>query len=300
MRHNRLLLLVAMATLLFSNSLTYAGGKARVAVVEFKAKVPKAHWQLGTAMADLLIDELVNTGLYSVLERGALDKVQREQKLTITGEVDAATGAQFGKLVGAEYLVVGAITKFEEKDKKGIGGVFGKKLAGGVGMSTSELALTLRVINSTTGEIMVSEKVSQKESSVGVAGATRIGGIPLGGGLFKSKAMQTAMEKAIRNCVLIVTTHLPGPDPNAVDYPLIEVEMTGVDFKLLKKLTKQLKALDGVAEVKRTFSNNVARFNVSYDGSADELAEAIEETSPEGVELEVTGFSDSKVEMAVK
>jgi len=299
MRYYRIVLPLLLSALC-SSLPVLAGGKARVAVVEFKAKVPKAHRQLGTAMTDLLIDELVKTGLYSVLERTALDKVKQEQKLTISDEVDAATGAQFGKLVGAEFLIVGAVTKFEEKEKKGLGGIFGKKLAGGVAQSTAELAITVRIINSTSGEILASEKVSQKETAIGVAGVTSIGGIPLGGALFKSKAMQTALEKAIADCVLIITTKLPTPDPYAIDTALIEVEVKGVNFKQLKTFGEAFEALDRVANVDRSFSNNVGLFKVSYAGSSDELVEAIDGNRPEGMKFEITGFSDKKVELGVK
>jgi len=272
-------------------------GKTRIAVVEFEAKVPKARRELGTAMADLLIDALVKDGKYSVLERSVLDKVRREQNLAVSGAVDAATGTQIGRLIGAEYLVVGAVTKFEEKGGGGIGGLLSKKVAGGVGMKTSELGITVRIINSTTGEIIISEKISKKERAVGVAAGTSIGGLPIGGVLYKSKAMQTAVDKAIVDAVKVISKKVPA---SGSPLNLIDVIVTDVSFSLLKKLTKTIKALEGVDNVERKFSKKVATFSVRYEGAADELAEAIDEASPAGVTLEVTGFSDRKVEMAVK
>ncbi len=292
----RIFLLSLIAFSVFTE-VVVAGGKPRLAVVEFEAKVPKAKRELGTAMTDLLIDALVKTRRYAVLERTVIDKIRQEQDMTLSGEVDAATGAKFGRMIGAEFLVVGAVTKFEEKGGGGVGGLLSRKVAGGFGMQVSEVGMTLRIINSTSGEIMASEKVSQKEKAIGIAAGTSIGGIPLGGVLYKSKAMQTAIDKAIQKSVAIIGDRLPEPDPNAPDVSVIEVEVAGVDFKLLKIFAKTIKGLDDVSNVSRTFSDGVATFVVHYEGTADELAEAIDEAKPDDVNLEITGFSDRRIEM---
>jgi len=293
-------LVLSLTTLAPTVETALAEGKPRVAVVEFEAKVPKAKREMGTAMSDLLIDALVKTKRYSVLERSVIDKIRQEQDMTLSGEVDAATGAAFGRLIGAEFLVVGAVTKFEEKGGGGVGGLLSRKVVGGAGMKTSEVGMTLRIIQSTTGEILASEKVSQKARAIGLAAGGVIGGIPLGGGLYKTKAMQTAIDKAIQKAVVLIGDKLPEPDPNAPDVSAIEVELTGVDFKMLKTFTRTIKGLEGVHDVSRTFSDGVATFGVNYEGSADQLAEEIDEAKPDGVDLEVTGFSDRRIEMTVK
>lgn len=147
---------------LFLPSQSFAQDKPRIAVVEFIVKVPAGR-ELGTAMSDLLTNALVQTEQYAVLERQAIERIRSEQKLTSTGEVDAATGAQIGKLLGAQFLVVGSVTKFEEKDKKGIGGILGKNVIGGVGVSTAEIGVTIRIIESETGVISASQTINQKE-----------------------------------------------------------------------------------------------------------------------------------------
>ena len=53
--------------------------KPRVAVAEFSVKAPRASYKLGTAMSDILIHALVQSGRYRVLERSVLDKVRQEQ-----------------------------------------------------------------------------------------------------------------------------------------------------------------------------------------------------------------------------
>jgi len=220
------------------------GGKLRLAVVDFQIKVDQAQKALGTAMSDLLINALVETKRYSVLERSALQEIREEQIMALSGEVDAATGAEVGKLIGAEYLVLGMVTKFEEKTSGGgLGGLVKSKALAGVGWYTSELAITIRLINSTTGEIVVSEKINEKELSIGLAAITAVSGGAAGGGLYKSKSMQTAMERAITKAVDLIGEEIPGQDGEAADstgVSTIEVFAKNVDFAASRLFAKTL------------------------------------------------------------
>ena len=148
------------------------GNKPRLAVVDFQIKVEQAQKALGTAMSDLLIDALVETRRYFIVERSALQAIRQEQIMALSGEVDAATGAEVGKLIGAEYLVVGVVSKFEEKTGGGgLGGLVKGTALGGVGWYNSELGITVRLIHATTGEIVASEKINQKETAIGLVAA---------------------------------------------------------------------------------------------------------------------------------
>ncbi len=141
--------------------------------MDFQIKVEQAQKALGTAMGDLLIDALVETGRYFVVERSDLQVLRQEQIMALSGEVDGATGAEVGKLVGAEYLVVGVVSKFEENTGGGaLGGLVKSKALGGVGWYTSELGITIRIIHATTGEVVASEKINQKENAIGLAAIT--------------------------------------------------------------------------------------------------------------------------------
>ncbi|MFQ5639860.1 MAG: CsgG/HfaB family protein [bacterium] len=295
---NRLLLCLSVLFLCQVGLL--AQNKTRIAVAEFTVKVPKAAPVLGTAMADLLTNALVQTGQFTVLEREAINRLRDEQDLALGGEVDASTGAEFGKLIGAEYLVVGSVTKFEEKGGGGIGGLLSRKIGVGVAKNTSELAITIRIIDSTTGEIVSSDKISQKESKIGLVGGGVIMGVPMAGGLFKSKAMQTALEKAIVKAVDIIKTKIKPGDPNAPQVTRVEWIVSNCSFKIMKKLTKMLKSLPGVTGVKRTFRDHVASFKFFYEGTTDDLAEAVDEKKPGSMELDITGFSEHKMEMEIK
>ena len=109
---------------------------------------------VGRAMTTMLTNEMSARPSFNIVERQKLRAVMEEQNLSASGRVSAETSIAIGKLTGAQYLVTGTVTAFEEKVntqyKRGFLGV-------GAGVkSTSEggyLAVDLRVIDTTTGEI---------------------------------------------------------------------------------------------------------------------------------------------------
>ena len=275
--------------------------KPRVAVADFSVKAPRASYKLGTAMSDILIHALVQSGRYRVLERSVLDKVRQEQNLTLSGEVDAATGAKFGKLAGAEFLIVGTVSRFEEKTKGGgIGGVLSRKVAGGAALYESEVAVIVRVINSTSGEILLSEEISKKGRAVGVGAYTSVLGAPIAGGLFKSASMQKAIESAIDDAVKKIGERIPSEGGGSSDLSEITLSVAGINFGTLRKMTDMLTGLDGVEDVQKSLSDGVASITVQYKGTAEELADALYAKKSGDMDFEITGLSDSKIDMKMK
>ena len=108
----------------------------------------------GRAMTTMLTNELSARPVFTIVERQKLKAVIEEQNLSASGRVSAETSIAIGKLTGAQYLVTGTVTAFEEKVqteyKRGFLGV-------GAGVKTTSeggyLAVDLRVIDTTTGEI---------------------------------------------------------------------------------------------------------------------------------------------------
>ena len=124
------------------------------------------NWDIGKGVADLLVDELVNDGSFRVIERKRLDAILAEQNFSNSerADPDAASVAKIGKALGVKYLIVGSITKFGTENKNiGVnGGAFGggKFGIGKVGTSKGKatVAVTVRMVDTSTGEIMISAK----------------------------------------------------------------------------------------------------------------------------------------------
>lgn len=81
----------------------------KVAVLNFKSIM--APPEMGTAVAEILRTELVRFDEYTVIERGMLDQILKEQAFQHTGAVDTDTAVDIGNMVGADYVITGSIIK---------------------------------------------------------------------------------------------------------------------------------------------------------------------------------------------
>ncbi len=178
----------------------YYGPKKRIAVMDFENKVPDSHRNIGTGLTEMLITALYETGRFIILERKAVQDVIREQDLGYSGRVEQETAARVGQLLGAQLLVRGAVTEFEENAGGGaLGGIIpGEMFGGGLGVTKAHVAVDVRMYDANTGVIVAAKRAQAKARSVGIllAGVGRTGNI-LGGGL----STRTPLGKATRECI---------------------------------------------------------------------------------------------------
>jgi len=171
MKHRPWMILIA-CLLVFAVSMP-AGAqlKKRVAVFTFEDKTDK-QWSWwdgrhpGDGMADMLTTELVKSGKYLVVERQEIAGIIAEQKLGQEGFVTPESAAEAGKLLGVELAVIGAVTEFGHSR-----GETGGRIQGvGVGVSSQKatVAVDIRFVNTTTGEILAAETVRRDESKSGI------------------------------------------------------------------------------------------------------------------------------------
>lgn len=62
--------------------------------------------------------DIVQTGKFDSLDRTQIQKLLDEIKFNHTALVDPATAAQYGKMIGAQYLVLGTVTGLSTKGKE--------------------------------------------------------------------------------------------------------------------------------------------------------------------------------------
>jgi curli biogenesis system outer membrane secretion channel CsgG len=198
-----------------------AGRKKRVAVMNFdygtvrtySAAIFGSDLDIGRGISDMLVTKLVQDGKYSVIERNALDKILGEQNFANSDRADANTAAKIGKILGVDAIIIGSITQFGRDDqhtKVGGGGYggFGSKYGfGGIGTSKAKavVGITARVINTTTGEIMVAvtgtgESSRSSTSLLGAGGGGGSGGaagLDMGSSNFANTILGEATHKAV-------------------------------------------------------------------------------------------------------
>jgi len=149
---------------LFCTSFTDAQPKKRIAVARFSDGA--AYHGCGAGISDMLATALVKSGKFLVVERKDLEKVLDEQKLGASGIITAETAPAMGKVLGVDMIVVGSVSELGTK-KRDIGGGIAIFDAG-VSSKTARAAVDIRLVNTTTGEIIAAETEEGTESSLGL------------------------------------------------------------------------------------------------------------------------------------
>lgn len=165
--------LISVMVLMYVNAFPQL--KKRVAVFSFedKAKGGYSWWggqSPGDGMADMLTTKLVKSGKYRVIERQAIAKLMEEQNLGQSGRVTAQSAVAIGKLLGVELAIMGAVTEFGYS-KGSTGGRF-KGVGLGVSKKKATVAVDVRFVNTTTGEILSAENVRKEKSKGGISIST--------------------------------------------------------------------------------------------------------------------------------
>ena len=183
-----------------------AQGKPSLGVAEFRNESGAAWWSggVGWELAGMLSNELAATNNFKVVERSKLESVLEEQNLGASGRVRAGTGARIGQLTGAQYLVMGTVTAYEEDVASTGGGVSFKGISLGGNKQNAYLAVDIRVINTDTGEVDFARTIEGNAKSGGVSVGISRGGF--GGALSQQK--KTPAGKAIRAAVVLTSDYL--------------------------------------------------------------------------------------------
>ncbi|MGH8050189.1 MAG: CsgG/HfaB family protein [Arenimonas sp.] len=183
-----------------SNSTAVIAEKPIIGVLKFQDETGAMFLQggVGRALTTMLTNELSARPSLTIVERQKLRAVLEEQNLSASGMVSAATSIEIGKLTGAQYLITGTITAFENqvetKTKRGFMGYGGgiESISHG-----GYLAVDLRVIDTTTGEIRYSRTIEGRTTP--------------------------NENKNIQNERAVVGTIDTGPDSRAVRAAVIEI-----------------------------------------------------------------------------
>jgi len=185
------------------------GPKKSIAVLDFDNRANFAgQWKLGEGMADMLTTALVKTNRFMVVERPRIKQILKEQDLAASGRTVKAEGARIGKLIPAQIGVMGAITEFSFKQQE-TGLDFGfKHVAAGFVTGAAHIGLNLRMIDTTTGQILASDRVEKKATYTGIKGAYTNKDFAIGGGHFQETPLGKATQQALHEAVYKVAMNM--------------------------------------------------------------------------------------------
>ena len=202
--------------------------KPRIAVMNFdyatvrdiSASIFGTDVDIGKGITDMLVEKLVNGGVYSVIERNAIDTIIAEQNLSNSDRFDSTTAAKIGRLLGVDAIIIGSITQFGRDDKSttlgggAVGGITRRFGLGGIGKKESKavVAVTARIINTDTAEIIAvaTGKGESKRSGTMLLGAGGSSEAAAGGivDMKSSNFAATILGEAVRAAVDSVADQL--------------------------------------------------------------------------------------------
>ena len=235
------LVLVILAVALVAG----AQQKKRVAVLDFDYATVRsgvaAIWgtdvDVGNGIADMIVDRLVKSGTYSVIERKALAKVLAEQNFSNSDRADATSAAKIGKVLGVDAIIVGSITQFGRDDQStsvgggAVGGITRRFGVGGVKRSESKavVGINARMVDVNTAEILAvaSGKGESERSGTSLLGAGGGGGTAAGGAvdMRSSNFAATILGEATGAAVSQLSTQL---DQSAGKLPTTKISISGL------------------------------------------------------------------------
>jgi len=136
--------------------------KPTIAVMSFKNRAQvTTKWNLGDALADELIDRLLQTKRYEVLEREQLAAIFTELGRTSDDRFRQAGQPDKGKLKHAQYHIKGVITDFGHVET--VEGIWRILDWGWFGSSShSVVRAVVRVVDVQSGQVIASESVEAK------------------------------------------------------------------------------------------------------------------------------------------
>jgi curli biogenesis system outer membrane secretion channel CsgG len=172
-----------------------------IAILDFenKAHFPY-HWNLGQGIRDRLVDELVNSQRYTVLNRADIQDVIRELEMQNSPRFRKEGRLDKGRLKNVKYLIKGAVTDFSHVSGGGIRG-FAGKIGIGAGGQTAVVSVTLYVTEVETGEVIVSRSFSGKAWADNVDLSATYKGVSFGASSFHRTPLGEATTEVIKKCI---------------------------------------------------------------------------------------------------
>jgi curli biogenesis system outer membrane secretion channel CsgG len=133
---------------------------------------------VGRVLTNIIGTELAARPAFTVVERRKLAAVLEEQDLAQSGRLKPGEGARIGQLTGAQYLVMGTITAYEDNETTQVsgGGMFSRTKVENVSEG-AYLAVDLRVVDTSSGEVAFARTVEGRTDAYKVDLGAERGGL---------------------------------------------------------------------------------------------------------------------------
>jgi curli biogenesis system outer membrane secretion channel CsgG len=182
-----------------------------ITVTKFKNEAGwRGKWDLGDGFTTAMTDILYQSGWFIVLGDSEMrQEAMKEQDIGASGRTAGGKKTpKIGRMTPAQLLVRGSITNVQETSgQQGGVSLFGVSVGGN--MDHSEMDITIYLVDSETGQVKASQKVTGKSSNKGFSvGGYVLPGLSASFGADKKDNVQKAAEDAIAQAVAFLIQQL--------------------------------------------------------------------------------------------
>ncbi|MBM3890063.1 MAG: hypothetical protein FJ388_13180, partial [Verrucomicrobia bacterium] len=146
------------------------GPKMRIALSAFHVKDKATAALLGTGLPDAIADRLAGTGRFIMVERQQIEDVLREQDFAKSGRTVEQAAPQIGRLLNAQALLFGAVTRFDARITKGQRAFEYGGAQFEVAYATVRLGAAARLVDATTGQVIYSKESLHQKTKPALGG----------------------------------------------------------------------------------------------------------------------------------
>ena len=181
-----------------------------IAVKSFENRAPvTTKWNLGDGLADELIDRLMDTRRYTVLERSELGQVFTELKRTDDPRFRKSGSPQKGRLKHVRYLVKGVVTDFGHVETRdGLARIF--DIFGTA--SFSVVRAVIYVVDVPSGQVVASQAVEAKVKDTKDKDQVQLDGMAFGSYTFYRTSIGQATSKMLDKAVHAIAASIAEQD----------------------------------------------------------------------------------------
>ncbi|HLK52183.1 MAG TPA: CsgG/HfaB family protein, partial [Candidatus Angelobacter sp.] len=212
-----------------------------------------ANEEVGKGITGLLTEKLLLDGQYRIVERRAIDDLLAAQNIPMTDRTDPAAIAKIGRLLGLDAVIQGSVIKFNREEIRVKDGMRMRDRALSVarlkkGELRAECTITARLIDTMTGEVLVTAKAEGSSTREGTS--LFDGGILSRGSL--SGGIVNGPTKYNNDGIVGFDTHAPNFDKSLLGEAVtkaVTALSTDLDFKAGTFASRRLDVAGTVADV---------------------------------------------------
>ena len=146
--------------LLFITIITFAQEKVSVGILPFTYVENAARFQDVNSIQETVTNAFVKTKRFNIVDRSKMDALKEEKELQKSDDFINGSVVEQGKNVGATFLISGHVISAKAEQMRSDDG------KGNVSISyKSKLAISLKVIDVMTGQVITSETIEPKSGS---------------------------------------------------------------------------------------------------------------------------------------